>query len=89
MQVSDLTENEIGWLAQHLAHDINTHKNFYRLQSSTLELAKVSRILLAAEDGLPTRLQEKSLDDIELKGMNSGLVLTVNQLREPCLIFTM
>jgi len=53
---------------QSLAHDLNTHRNFYRQQESTIEIAKVSRLLLATEDGLPSDMRSKSFDEIELDG---------------------
>ena len=47
----DLNGGEIEWLSGHLAHSVNTHTNFYRLQEATVEIAKVSKLLLAAEMG--------------------------------------
>ena len=46
---------------RHLGHDIRVHREYYRLQESTLELAKVSRLLLAVNQGnvrLGTRLAD-------------------------------
>ena len=48
-QVLSLKEHEIGWLAKHLGHDIRTHREYYRLHDSTIELAKVSKLLLATD----------------------------------------
>ncbi|XP_064601265.1 uncharacterized protein LOC135467422 [Liolophura sinensis] len=63
-QVISLTENELEYLANHMGHDISVHRNFYRLQDSTLELAKVSRLLLAAEQGKMGSFAGKTLNDI-------------------------
>ena len=49
-QVLPLKEHEIGWLAKHLGYDIRTHREYYRLHDSTIELAKVSKLLLAMDN---------------------------------------
>lgn len=64
----DLDSTEVGWLANHLAHDPNTHKSFYRKHDATLELAKVSKLLLVAEKGELGRFAGKKLDDISIDG---------------------
>jgi hypothetical protein len=39
-------------LARHLCHDIKTHKAFYRLQDTAVELAKISSTLHKADAGI-------------------------------------
>ena len=68
-QVLDLKGNEIEWLADHMGHDLSVHKKYYRLQDHTLELAKISKLLLAIDKG-DVNLVGKKLDDITLKGKN-------------------
>lgn len=51
-------------LATFLGHDIHAHREFYRLPESTLQLAKVSKLLIAMEKGKLSDLQGKGLDDI-------------------------
>ena len=51
-----------------MGHDVNVHKHFYRLQDRTLELAKVSKLLLAIDEGKAGALMGKRLDDIGLEG---------------------
>ncbi|XP_045069612.1 uncharacterized protein LOC121559117 isoform X5 [Coregonus clupeaformis] len=53
-------------LATFLGHDIRVHREFYRLPESTLQLAKVSKLLIAIEKGRLPYLQGKGLDDIEV-----------------------
>jgi len=65
-QLMDLKSNELDWLARHLGHDINVHREFYRLQHSSLELAKVSRMLIAVDEGNATEFAGKSLHEIKL-----------------------
>jgi len=50
-------------LANHLAHDISIHREYSRLPESTLNLAKVGKILLAFESGIG-EYSGKSLQEI-------------------------
>ena len=67
-QVLSLKEQEIDWLARHLGHDIRTHREYYRLHESTIEIAKVSKLLLAVDSGKAGELIGKSLDEIDIDG---------------------
>nr|CAI5821174.1 unnamed protein product [Callosobruchus analis] len=67
VQVFDLKENEADWLARHLGHDIQIHRDFYRLHESAVELTKVSRILLAVDSGQSTKFCGKPLNEIVLE----------------------
>ena len=64
----DLNEGETKWLSNHLAHNIKTHDQFYKLQEATVEIAKISKLLLATENGLIRKYQGKSLDEISIEG---------------------
>ncbi|XP_039455871.1 uncharacterized protein LOC116312804 isoform X2 [Oreochromis aureus] len=64
--VLNLKENEMDQLATFLGHDIRVHREFYRLPESTLQLAKVSKLLIAMEKGKLSDLQGKGLDDIAI-----------------------
>lgn len=64
--VLNLKENEMDQLATFLGHDIRVHREFCRLPESTLQLAKVSKLLMAMEKGQLSKLQGKGLDDIEI-----------------------
>lgn len=64
--VLNLKENEMDQLATFLGHNIRVHREFYRLPESTLQLAKVSKLLIAMEKGKLSDLQGKGLDDIEI-----------------------
>lgn len=58
----------MDWLARHLGHDIRIHRDYYRLHSSTLELAKVSKLLLAIDAGNINNLVGKDFSDIDIDG---------------------
>ena len=45
-------------------HSIHVHEDFYRLPSHTLELAKVSKLLIAVEGGDLTKLSGKTLNNL-------------------------
>ncbi len=67
-QILNLKNNELDQLANFLGHDIRVHRDFYRLPEATIEMAKISKLLLAMEKGSLTKFQGKSLDEIEIEG---------------------
>ncbi|XP_016101602.1 uncharacterized protein [Sinocyclocheilus grahami] len=46
-QILSLKDNELDQLANFLGHDIRVHRNYYRLPDATIEIAKISKLLLA------------------------------------------
>ncbi|XP_071329276.1 uncharacterized protein [Trachinotus anak] len=64
--VLNLRDNEMDTLANFLGHDIRVHRQYYRLPEGTLELAKVSKVLLALEQGRLSDFQGMSLDQIQI-----------------------
>ena len=67
-QLVDMDENVMGWLAKHLGHDLHIHKEFYRMQESTLEMAVVGNLLVAIDKRRAPNFQGKNLRDISLQG---------------------
>lgn len=65
-QVLNLQENEADQLADFLGHDIRVHRQYYRLPQGTLQLAKMSKLLLALENGTVSHYKGQTLDDIEI-----------------------
>lgn len=49
--VLNLKDSEMDILANFLGHDIRVHRQYYRLPEGTLQLAKVSKVLMALEQG--------------------------------------
>ena len=70
LQVFGLEETELQEVARHMGHELAVHRKFYRLQDDVIELAKVSKLLLAVEAGKAHTFSGMSIDDIDLKGMN-------------------
>jgi len=67
-QVLNLQECELDLLAGFLGHDLLLHRNFYRLQQDTLQLAKVSKILIVYDSGQTSSYKGKTLDEIPVEG---------------------
>lgn len=64
--VLNMTDTEMDQLANFLGHDIRIHREFYRLPEKTLQLAKISKILMALEQGRLADFHGKNLDEIEI-----------------------
>lgn len=72
-QLFNLKENELDSLANFMGHDIKIHREFYRLPEKTMMLAKISKLLLAAEKGKLHIYKGKSLDDINEEEISDGI----------------
>ena len=68
IKVVSLTDNEKEYVANHLGHTMKVHKDYYRLSDATIELAKVSKLLIASEQGTIGTLVGKNLDQITIDG---------------------
>ncbi len=65
-KVLNLKDNEMDDLADFLGHDIRVHRQYYRLPEGTLQLAKISKILMAMERGQMSEFKGKNLDEIQI-----------------------
>ena len=63
-QIINLKNNEMDQLANFLGHDIRVHREFYRLPESCTQVIRISKLLMAAENGV-NQFQGKSLDELE------------------------
>lgn len=66
VQLLNLKEHELDSLAKFMGHDIKVHREYYRLADETVELAKISKILLTMENGDISSLKGKNLDEIDI-----------------------
>ena len=64
--VLNLRDNEMDILANFLGHDIRVHRQCYRLPEGMLQLAKVSKGLIALEQGPLSEFKGLSLDQIQM-----------------------
>ena len=51
-----------------MGHTINVHREVYRLHHKALEVSKISRLLLAIEQGQVSMWKGKSLQEIGVSG---------------------
>ncbi|XP_048034475.1 uncharacterized protein LOC125260249 [Megalobrama amblycephala] len=65
-KVLNLKDNEMDDLADFLGHDIRVHRQYYRLPEGTLQLAKISKILMAMERGQLSEFKGRNLDEIQI-----------------------
>ena len=52
-------------MADYLGHDIKVHDHYYRLQSDSVSLAKISKLLYLVDNGLVERAGGLNLDTID------------------------
>ena len=64
--VLNLNQTDLRQLAVFMGHSIDIHHTYYRLPEATLQLAKISKILMAHETGRLGEFKGKSLDQIEI-----------------------
>ncbi|XP_078146306.1 uncharacterized protein LOC144542825 [Centroberyx gerrardi] len=78
-QILHLKNNELDRLADLLGHDIRIDRDFYQLPEATTEIAKISKLLLAAEKGSLAKFQGKSLEEIEIEGKRKSKKITQDE----------
>ena len=81
-QLVDMNQSEMEWLAQHMGHDVQVHKDYYRLPQTTLELAVVGNLLMAIDEGRAHQFKGRNLRDISLEGMNLAVCLIMLLLQD-------
>ncbi|XP_073805417.1 uncharacterized protein si:ch211-235f1.3 isoform X3 [Danio rerio] len=65
-QIMNLKDHELDQVAKFMGHDIRVHREYYRLTENTIQLAKMSKLLMAIECGT-SLYKGKSLDEIDLE----------------------
>jgi hypothetical protein len=70
-----MNEKDLQEVARHMGHELAVRRKFYRLQDDVIELAKISILLIAVENGKAAKFGGKSLDDLDLNGMCRVLML--------------
>ena len=66
-QVLSLRDNELDLLASFMGHDIRIHREFYRLPEETLQVARVSKLLMAMEKNDISEFAGKTLEEINVE----------------------
>lgn len=72
-QILNLTSNDLEQITRHMGHSEDVHKQFYRLPDTTLELAKMTKLLLQFEKGsiVPGQNLDEMIPDIDFE--NEGM----------------
>ena len=63
-QVLNLKEHELDMLADFLGHDVRVHREFYRLPEATVQVAKISELLMTMEKGIG-KWRGKTMDELD------------------------
>ena len=74
-QILNLSSHELDQVCGFMGHDVRVHREYYRLPEDTLQLAKVSRLLLAMEQGNVARFKGMPLANVDVD-MESEMSLT-------------
>lgn len=56
------------WVAKHLGHSLDVERNYYRIMSSSIEKAKIAKLLLLSDSGTLDQYNGKTLDEISFNG---------------------
>ena len=64
----------VRWLTEHLAYNLDVHREYYRLRESTVELTKVSRLLMAIVDRKTSEMAEKNQAEISVEDIFFNLL---------------
>jgi len=65
-QVLSLQPNELDSLATFMGHDLRVHTQYYRLPFDIMQIARISKIFIAAEKGRIAEFAGKELKDIDV-----------------------
>lgn len=64
-QLLNLTTNDKEQLAKFMGHDLAIYNNYYKLPDETLQISRISKILLAMETGHLHEIRGKTLDQLD------------------------
>ena len=81
-EIADLSKTDLRWLTEHLAYNLDVHREYYRLQESTVELTKVSRLLMAIVDRKTSEMAEKNQAEISVEDIFSICLLFIEKLQK-------
>ncbi|XP_072167932.1 uncharacterized protein [Diadema setosum] len=85
-QIMSLSGDELDILAKYLGHDVHVLRESCRLPDPTIEVAKLSKLLLEMDGSLgkpPDAIRGKSLEEIELQDDEECSVEIDDQVSEP------
>ncbi len=65
------------WVTKHLGHSLDVNQTFYTLLSTTIERAKVAKLLVLADQGQLGQFRGKSLQEIDFEGILCFAVILI------------
>lgn len=68
-QTLNLADHQVDWLAQHLGHKVNIHKEHYRQVSGLIERVQIAKLLMIQDQDLSSKFKGHDLDQIDVEGM--------------------
>ncbi|XP_054863262.1 uncharacterized protein LOC111580683 isoform X2 [Amphiprion ocellaris] len=80
-QLLDLSEQELEQVARFMGHDIRVHRDFYRQTDKTFQIAKISKLLFAMEQGTAT-LSGRNLDTLDPSACGKNPVPTSESVQQ-------
>ena len=83
----NLAGNEIETLADFMGHSKDIHKRFYQLPSDVMQISKITKILIAMENGSIKSLGGKTLDEVEDKDLET-LGQYLEDVRFTCICYS-
>ena len=73
-QVLSLDGTQMEWVADHLGHSFDVERTYYRIASSTIERAKIAKLLILADSGNIDGCKGKTLDELSFEGKWTRLI---------------
>ncbi|KAJ8948215.1 hypothetical protein NQ317_010967, partial [Molorchus minor] len=67
MQILTMSKNDCKQFSKFMGHTEKTHEEFYELPVDVFQTARVVKLLIMMEKGIPVEFKGKSLSEIELK----------------------
>ena len=65
IQVMALPKYQLNWVAEHLGHNLEIHKKYYRQSIDTVETAKLTKLMFLADHGKMDDVRGMNLDTID------------------------
>lgn len=75
---------ELEWLSNHMGHEVNIHKQSYRLHTTAVEIAKVGRMLMSIDSGVSKNFHGRKISQLNISGSNSYDVLGLSTFEFVC-----
>ena len=79
-QIADLSESDLQWLAEHLGHNLDVQREYYRLRESTVEPSKFLRLLMAIDECKASEMVGENLAEISVESIVSISLFFIEKL---------